>query len=1078
MKFSRLDIKREIGAGAFQRGLSYFNSRKVISLEIEADTEDYISIAGLVSGSNRTPYHVGVSIISEVDLFTRSPIQIEGVCSCPVEFNCKHVAALCLRYLASSQANQFGESIRFDWLDGIAKAETKLDPDAHNQFKFLIFYLSASASAGVLNLEAKESYYKKNSDLAKPKRISNSTIMYGSYLGDFLDHDQHTLQAMRALTIGYSQGCKIQDELGAYLLKRIVTAGHCFWQSFDNQPFSMGPSLTMELDWEKRADGSIQLRPLLAGSKATILLTDPVLYIDIPNRLVGEVVDTGYSFGQLKNILNAPVVKASAIADISRKLAVSYPELKIPKPVPVNIVQISAESLVPCLTLFRIQKDYRQFHALNLQFKYADLTLDMHPREAISSLTRGPDIFQIQRDLTAEMEKSKILVDLGFELVWQDQQPFFYSAANSLIESATRWHQFMETEVPKLKAAGWEISIDPSFAMSFESADDWFAGLEQSDNDWFELRFDLEIHGKKWPMVPLISQILQAYPIPEIPDTLAVPLGESEYVLLTWEQIEPVIQTLYELYNYDPSGEVFKISKYDAAHLAKLEIDHEQLQIKGAKKLLELGRKLQDFKGIKHLEAPQGLQTSLRAYQHAGFEWLQFLSEYELNGILADDMGLGKTVQVLAHLLFEKEQGRLQTPSLIIAPTTLMSNWRREVERFTPALSVLTLQGPERHARFETINDFDIVLSTYPLLSRDADQLLPQQWFTVVLDEAQMVKNPKAQASKVIRQLKAQHRLCLTGTPMENHLGELWSLFDFLMPGFLASEKIFNSHFRFPIEKNGDQWMSNQLARRVKPFLLRRTKDEVLQDLPSKSEFIRSVEMDEAQSKLYESIRISMEKRVRDAIAKNGLSRSHITILDALLKLRQVCCDPRLVKLPQAQKVKHSAKLALLMDMLPEMLEEGRKVLLFSQFTSMLALIEPELKNHGIAYSKLTGKTQNREQVVDAFKSGESNLFLISLKAGGLGLNLTEADTVIIYDPWWNPAVESQAADRTHRIGQDKPVFVYKLIIENSVEEKILALQEKKQILAKSIYSSGQSAADSMFSPDDISKLFEPLRPV
>ncbi|MCF6239257.1 MAG: DEAD/DEAH box helicase, partial [Candidatus Marinimicrobia bacterium] len=253
-------------------------------------------------------------------------------------------------------------------------------------------------------------------------------------------------------------------------------------------------------------------------------------------------------------------------------------------------------------------------------------------------------------------------------------------------------------------------------------------------------------------------------------------------------------------------------------------------------------------------------------------------------------------------------------------------------------------------------------------------------------------------------------------------------------------------------------------------------KDEVLKDLPAKSELTRSVELGEAQSKLYESIRISMERKVRSAIAKNGLARSHITILDALLKLRQVCCDPRLLKLTQAGKVKHSAKLELLMDMLPEMLEEGRRVLLFSQFTSMLALIEPELEKQGITYSKLTGQTRKREQVIDEFKSGKTDVFLISLKAGGLGLNLTEADTVIIYDPWWNPAVEAQAADRTHRIGQNKAVFIYKLIVENSVEEKILALQDKKKLLAEGIYGKGKTDAKSIFNETDLAQLFAPLR--
>jgi SNF2 family DNA or RNA helicase len=327
----------------------------------------------------------------------------------------------------------------------------------------------------------------------------------------------------------------------------------------------------------------------------------------------------------------------------------------------------------------------------------------------------------------------------------------------------------------------------------------------------------------------------------------------------------------------------------------------------------------------------------------------------------------------------------------------------------------------------------------------------------------------------VVRRLDARHRLCLTGTPMENHLGELWALFDFLLPGFLGDQQRFRRHWRTPIEQHGDRERRERLARRVAPFLLRRRKQDVLKELPPKTEIVRSVALGETQASLYEGIRLSMEKRVREAIAEQGMARSRITILDALLKLRQTCCDPRLLDLPAARRVKHSAKLELLMDLLPEQLDEGRRILLFSQFTSMLKLIEPELERRGIRYAKLTGRTKRRDEVIDRFRGGEVSLFLISLKAGGLGLNLTEADTVILYDPWWNPAVEAQAADRAHRIGQDKPVFVYKLLTEQTVEEKILAMQQKKQALAEGIYREGGGEGSPAFTAQDIDELFAPI---
>ena len=345
----------------------------------------------------------------------------------------------------------------------------------------------------------------------------------------------------------------------------------------------------------------------------------------------------------------------------------------------------------------------------------------------------------------------------------------------------------------------------------------------------------------------------------------------------------------------------------------------------------------------------------------------------------------------------------------------------------------------------------------------------------MVLDEAQNIKNASTGAAQVASELNTTHRLCLSGTPMENHLGELWSLFHFLMPGFLGSQKRFKELFRTPIEKNGDSERLAQLRSRVTPFMLRRTKQQVATELPEKVESIAGVTLDGKQADLYETIRLTTEKAVRDALADKGLARSQIQILDALLKLRQVCCDPRLVPLASAQKIRQSAKLDLLMELLPEMLAEGRRVLLFSQFTSMLELIEEALQARGLPWVKLTGQSRNRDALIDRFTSAEVPLFLISLKAGGVGLNLPQADTVIHYDPWWNPAVENQATDRAHRIGQKNRLFVYKLVAHGTIEERILALQERKAALADSMYSGAQARKQPLFTEGDIAELLKPL---
>jgi SNF2 family DNA or RNA helicase len=380
-----------------------------------------------------------------------------------------------------------------------------------------------------------------------------------------------------------------------------------------------------------------------------------------------------------------------------------------------------------------------------------------------------------------------------------------------------------------------------------------------------------------------------------------------------------------------------------------------------------------------------------------------------------------------------------------------------------------------RHETAQELCAFDVVITAYSLLSRDREMWLQVPWHVLVLDEAQNIKNANTNAAQVVTEIPAVHRLCLSGTPIENHLGELWSQFHFLMPGFLGSHKRFTELFRHPIERQGSAEKMAQLRARITPFMLRRTKDLVASELPPKMETLMPVLLQGQQADLYETIRLGMEKTVREALSTQGLGKSQITILDALLKLRQVCCDPRLLKLSAAASVQESAKLSQLLDLLPEMVAEGRKILLLSQFTEMLALIEQALPALGIPWVKLTGQSKNRDKIVDQFTSGQVPLFLISLKAGGVGLNLPQADTVIHYDPWWNPAVENQATDRAHRIGQTKNVWVVKLVAQGTIEERMLALQERKAQLAKDMYEGAVLRKEPLFGEADLNELFKPL---
>ncbi len=435
-------------------------------------------------------------------------------------------------------------------------------------------------------------------------------------------------------------------------------------------------------------------------------------------------------------------------------------------------------------------------------------------------------------------------------------------------------------------------------------------------------------------------------------------------------------------------------------------------------------------------------------------------------------MGLGKTVQVLAFL-----QGMLggdltsASPALVVAPRSVVGHWSSEALRFAADLAPVMHVGPNRARDPEALRVVPLVVTSYQTMLRDVTLLRKVPWCTVLFDEAQTLKNPRAKVRKAAASITSASRFCITGTPMENHLTELWSQLELLMPGLLGSQSTFGALFRRPIEKHGSEPVLELLRQRIRPFMLRRTKDSVELDLPDKTEIIERINLGSEQRDLYESLRLSLDEDVR-ALADRSVGGSSLTVLDALLKLRQVCCHPRLVKTPQAQKVRASAKLERLMSMLDELAEEGRFVLVFSQFTSMLDIIAHECEPRDIGYLELTGSTRDRDGVVRAFQAGEAPVFLISLKAGGTGLNLTRADTVIHYDPWWNPAAEDQATDRAHRIGQDRNVFVYKLVTSGTLEERIIDMQDEKRALTQAALHEGGA---SHLSATDLDALYRRL---
>ncbi len=714
---------------------------------------------------------------------------------------------------------------------------------------------------------------------------------------------------------------------------------------------------------------------------------------------------------------------------------------------------------------------------------------------ASASATTPIQVWAIERDQTMEQAATDRLRLLGLAPL-QSLEGIDYPAEHHgawvVADLNAPEHAWLnvQTALDGLSKEGWHVEQSGQLALSLVKPTRWYGELKNAEGEQFDLDLGVEIDGEAVSMLPaLMAYVEQASALDlkkllgskegkrsKAPETLLLALDAQRRVEVPVWRVRAALTGLLDLLDRSPGATGALDLKDVRLRLPKSRLSDigqaaDGWTLRGDRDLTDLAKQLQGFEKIEPMAAPMALQATLRGYQQAGLAWLQFLRRFGFGGILADDMGLGKTIQTLAHLLIEKEQKRAKKPTLVIAPTSLMFNWRREAERFAPSLKICLWHGTHRKKLRRQLMQSDLVLTSYPLIARDAKLLSGYQWHMLILDEAQAIKNPRAAVSSAVKQLKANHRLCLTGTPLENHLGELWSLFDFLMPGLLGNREQFRRWFRQPIEKGKDRERQAQLANRIRPFFLRRTKKEVTPELPDKTQIIRSIPLHPTQRRLYEAQRIQLHDKVRYALQHHGPERGRMVMLDALLKLRQICCDPRLLK-DESVKTAPSAKLELLMELLPELISEGRRVLLFSQFVGMLDLIEEEVKARDIDYVRLTGQTKDREEVVERFQRSEAPLFLISLKAGGVGLNLTAADAVIHYDPWWNPAVEDQATDRAHRIGQDHKVFVYRLLTEDTVEQKVIAMQASKRALIDGLMSGG-GAVD--LSPEDLDFLFQPL---
>lgn len=699
----------------------------------------------------------------------------------------------------------------------------------------------------------------------------------------------------------------------------------------------------------------------------------------------------------------------------------------------------------------------------DLRFGYDDYEVHAEASPAPQTVIDIPGSWtmaRIQRQAEREGYFYNILTDshYGLKRAGRDH-PY------GTFEMRSRIHpyDFLMHNIPSLTGAGFEIYGDKEALGKINKNPPKISLNITSGIDWFDLEVTVEYGDQQVKLLEIRKAIKRG----------------DRYIKLADGSVGQIPENWLERYKhlFDLSQETddgLRVSDMQLSLLDELLADAAEKEI--TPEFHRKRERLRTLDGVKPVALPQGFVGELRPYQKAGVDWLHFLREYGFGGILADDMGLGKTIQMLVFLQSLREQaqggatGSTTAPvSLLVVPKSLLANWQREAAKFTPDLRILEYYGTTRKKEPENFNDYDIILTTYGTMLKDIEHLREYRFQYAILDEAQAIKNALSLGSKAARLLNAEHRLAITGTPVENNTFELWSQFAFVNPGLLGSMDYFKKEFATPIEARGEEHTAQLLRRMVYPFILRRTKQQVAPELPPRTERLVYTDLEPAQRKLYDHTRERYRAELLGLIDDTGMNDARMKILEGLLRLRQICIHPALVEPAYHGEV---AKFEALLETLETLKAEGHKALIFSQFVQTLHLLEVEMKRLGLAYTYLDGQTRDRQAQVDLFQSDPSiPFFLISLKAGGVGLNLTAADYVLHLDPWWNPAVEMQAADRAHRIGQDKPVFIYKFIARNTVEEKILELQTRKKELVEQLISAEGSFFKSI-TREDVQVLF------
>jgi superfamily II DNA or RNA helicase len=1060
--------------GAFGKGISYFREGRV-----ELEASDATSASGAVSGHARQPYN------TEVFLSGQGPkALLHGVCSCPLGGSCKHCVALALAWIERRAPRDALEPYQRD-----PDAPVELPAAPADPWKDLdeprasgttpagepatLFYLVATEVRGCqLLLRAVLATRAKGGRWNKGRVVPMEDETTLQKLDRVPNEDLARLVALRpanTMVLRDDAWWIVLRPRDDAALESMVATGRVRYAHTNGPALALGPRRALAFAWTLADDGTQRLALRLAEGSGTVS-GDGRWYVDPAQGLMGRT-DAGPLDDEVAMLSHLPPIEPERHDDAKRALERRGLWARLPQPRALRTTVRRARQLRAVLTLARPPYEapgggLPSGMVAMLAFRYDDVTLDpadhraavraVRPADSVDVLVREP---AFERTVVRWLRREGWRETQGWSS-YGDRRSTWTNAMRLAGDQVARW-------LAKFVERAAEFSIEVETEASFPV----YLGIElgapelalDDSGDWFEAKLGVEVDGQKVDLIPIvIAALTEPGALGE--QGLELRLPDGRRARLARERLEPILALLRELETREGRHGVAR------ERLPALAPPPDWRFLPGprAREFLD---ELTRFTGLESVQPSADFRAALRPYQASGLAWLDFLRRFRFGGILADDMGLGKTVQVLAFLARERAEGRLERPALVVCPTSVGPNWVGEARRFAPGLRVAVLERGDRRALLESLAEHDLVVTSYALMVRDGAALAAVEYSVVVFDEAQNLKNDTSKSYRAAIELKAPMRLCLTGTPVENHLGELKAQCDLAMPGLLGTARGFKQQFRTPIERENDAAAADALRRRLKPFLLRRTKAEVAAELPPRTRIEHAVVLEDAQRDLYETLRARMEKRVREALAERGIQRSHITLLDALLKLRQVCCDPRLVDLPAARKVTASAKREALMDLVPTLVEDGRAALVFSQFTSMLDLIAEDLDVRGLPYVRLDGETRDRSTPVARFQRGEVPLFLISLKAGGVGLNLTRADTVILYDPWWNPAAEAQAIDRAHRIGQDKPVFVYELLCTGTIEEKMQALKAKKRDIAAAVLDHGDAAIAAL-TADDLLSLF------